>query len=126
MQHRWFAFLFTAMALVLIYFLFSTVPTELAPLEDRSRLSINATAPEGSTFEFMDIYVDEVVDLLREKVPEKEGIISVTSPGFGASSSVNTAFINLILKQPEQRERSQQQIADEITPIVSSLSDART
>ena len=126
MQHRWFAFPFTAIALLLIYFLFSTVPTELAPLEDRSRLSIIATAPEGSTFEFMDIYVDEVVDLLKEKVPEREGIISVTSPGFGASSSVNSAFINLILKQPSQRERSQQQIADEITPIVSSLSDART
>lgn len=126
MQYRWFAFPFIAIALVLIYFLFSTVPTELAPLEDRSRLSINATAPEGSTFEFMDIYVDEVVDLLQEKVPEKEGIISVTSPGFGASSSVNSAFINLILKQPDQRERSQQQIADDITPIVSSLSDATT
>ena len=63
--------------------------------------------------------------LLSEKVPEKEAIIAVTSPGFGASSSVNSGFINLILKQPQFRNRIQQQIADEITPLVNSLSGAR-
>ena len=56
--------------------------------------------PEGATFEYMDRYIDEAVDVLSENVPEKEGIISVTSPGFGASSSVNSGFINLILKEP--------------------------
>ena len=55
----------------------------------------------------------------------KEAIIAVTSPGFGASSSVNSGFINLILKQPELRNKCQQQIADEIAPIVNSLSGAK-
>ena len=125
MQNRWLAFPVTIVAIVLIYALLKFVPSELAPLEDRSRLSINATAQEGATFEYMDRYIDEVVNVLSEKVPEREGIISVTSPGFGASSSVNSGFINLILKNPKQRERSQQQIADEITPIINSLSGAR-
>ncbi|MBK7631604.1 MAG: efflux RND transporter permease subunit [Ignavibacteriales bacterium] len=123
--HRWFAFPVTAFAIILIYLLFKVVPTELAPLEDRSRLSVIASAPEGATFEYMDRYIDEAVDVIGKNVPEKEGIISVTSPGFGASSSVNSGFINLILKQPELRKKSQQQIADEITPLVNSLTGAR-
>ncbi len=123
--HRWLAMPATAAAIILIYILSTVIPTELAPLEDRSRLSIIATAPEGATFEYMDRYIDETVDVIAKNVPEKEGIISVTSPGFGASSSVNSGFINLILKQPEFRKKSQQQIADEITPLVNSLTGAR-
>ncbi|HEX9251305.1 MAG TPA: efflux RND transporter permease subunit, partial [Ignavibacteriaceae bacterium] len=53
-SHRWLAFPVTAAAMIIIYVLFATLPTELAPLEDRSRLSITATAPEGATFEYMD------------------------------------------------------------------------
>ena len=126
MEHRWYAFPASGVAIIIIYLLFSSLPAELAPLEDRSRLSVNATAPEGATFEYMDHYIDNVVDLIGEKVPEKEGIISVTSPGFGASSSVNSGFVNLILKDPKERKRSQQEIADQITPLLSSLTEART
>ncbi|MDP2363151.1 MAG: efflux RND transporter permease subunit, partial [Ignavibacteria bacterium] len=125
MRNRWLAFPVTIISVVLIYTLLKFVPSELAPLEDRSRLSINATAQEGATFEYMDRYIDEVVNVVSEKVPEREGIISVTSPGFGASSSVNSGFVNLILKNPKQRIRSQQQIADDITPLINSLSGAR-
>ena len=125
-KHRWLALPVTFAAILLIYILFKIVPSELAPLEDRSRLSITAVATEGATFEYMDKYIDEAVNIINEKVPEKEGIISVTSPGFGASSSVNSGFINLILKDPSLRKRSQQQIADDITPLINSLSGART
>ncbi len=123
---RWLVFPSILVTVILIYVLFTNVKTELAPLEDRSRLSISATAPEGATFEYMDNYVDQVVDMIKENIPEREGVISVTSPGFGASSSVNTAFVNLILKPADQRKKSQQQIADEITPLISSFTGART
>jgi multidrug efflux pump len=126
MKNRWLAFPITFVIVIIIYFLFGGLPTELAPLEDRSSLTINATAPEGATFEYMDNYLNEVVNLLEEKVPEKEGLISLTSPASGASSSVNSGFVTLILKQPEFRKKTQQQIADEITSLISSLSEART
>lgn len=125
-ERRWLAFPVVAVTLVLVYFLFSGVKTELAPLEDRSRLTISATAQEGATFEYMDNYVDEVLDVLDKKTQEKEGIISITSPSSGSSSSVNSARFILMLKPPDQRNRSQQQIADDITPIVNSFSSART
>ncbi len=124
-EHRWLAIPATIFAIILIYVLFANIPTELAPLEDRSRLSINITAQEGATFEYMDRYIDETVNILKVKVPEKEGLISLTSPSGGAAGSVNSGFINLILKEPGKRNRSQQQIADDITPVINSLSGAR-
>lgn len=125
-DHKWTVFPGIAIIVVLIYVLFSSIPSELAPLEDRSRLQFVVTGQEGATFEYMDAYMDRLVNVIDEEVPEIDGIISVTSPGFGASSSVNSGFVNLILKDPKQRERSQQQIADRLTPVVSSLTGART
>ena len=41
-----------------IFILSKFVPTELAPLEDRNRITITAVAPEGATFEYMDHYME--------------------------------------------------------------------
>lgn len=126
MSKRWLVFPGITVIVALIYFLFISIPTELAPLEDRSRLSVTVLGQEGATFDYMDRYMDEIVRVVSEEVPEKEGIISVTSPGFGASSAVNSGFVNLILKEPKFRNRSQQQIADQLTPVVNALTGART
>lgn len=126
MHNRWIALVGMGVTIVLIYFLFENIQSELAPLEDRGRLTFVMTAPEGATFEYMDRYIDELVNVISDSIPEKEGIISVTSPGFGASSSVNSGFAQMILVRPEERNRTQQQIADAITPIVGGLSGART
>jgi len=126
MQRKWLTFPAIAVTILLIWILFRNIPTELAPLEDRSRLTVNATAPEGATFEYMDHYVDKLVQVMRDSIPEAEGIFSVTSPGFGASSSVNSAFAGAILVDPNLRKRTQMQIANDITPVISTLSGART
>jgi multidrug efflux pump len=126
MQHRWFTFPGMVTTVLLIWILFANIPSELAPIEDRSRLTINATAPEGATFEYMDHYMDQLIDVVKDSIPEAEGIFSVTSPGFGASSSVNTGFAGAILKDPDERKRTQMQITDDITPVVNKLSGART
>jgi multidrug efflux pump len=123
---RWLAFVLMVVAGGMIYYFGGNLPSELAPLEDRSRLRFFATAPEGSTFEYMDAYMNELVDLAKEEVPEAEGIVSVTSPGFGASSSVNSGFMFTILSDPAKRDRSQQQILQEVSPKVKDLTGART
>ncbi len=125
LSKRWTAFLIMGAALGLIYLFFTTIPAELAPLEDRSGLRIFATAPEGASFEYMDHFMDKLVETLKDSIPERDAIISVTSPGFGASSSVNSGFAFVILTKPDERERTQQQIADDITPVLSDMTEAR-
>jgi multidrug efflux pump len=126
MSYKWLTFPGIVITVILIWILFENIPSELAPLEDRSRLTFVVSAPEGATFEYMDNYMGNLVDVLRKNIPESEGVFSVTSPGFGASSSVNSGFAGAILVDPDKRERTQQQIADQIMPVVGVLSGART
>lgn len=126
MNYKWLTFPGIIVTVIIIWILFENIPSELAPLEDRSRLTFFVTAPEGATFEYMDNYMGNLVDVLQENIPESEGVFSVTSPGFGASSSVNSGFAGAILVDPDLRDRTQQQIADQIMPVVGALSGART
>ncbi|HOI31242.1 MAG: efflux RND transporter permease subunit [Bacteroidales bacterium] len=123
---KWMAFVVIGLSALLIYGLGKNLPSELAPIEDRSGMRVVVTAPEGSTFEFMEDYVNEMIDAIQEEVPEIYSLVTVTSPGFGASSSVNTAFARLKLVEPDKRDRSQQQIANEVSARMSQLTAARS
>jgi multidrug efflux pump len=126
LRKRWIAFVIMGGSAVIIYLLFVFIPKELAPLEDRSNLVLSTTAPEGTTFDYMDQFMDKLINLVKKDVPENDGIISVTSPGFGASGSVNSGFVYMILTQPEQRQRTQGQIANALSADVNRLTEART
>ena len=125
LQRRWVALAITVVSAGMIYLFGSLLPAELAPLEDRSGLRVSATAPEGATYEYMDHFMDQLVRLAQEEMPETEAIISVTSPGYGAASSVNSGFMRIILSDPDSRERSQQEIADDFSEVVRNLGGAR-
>ncbi len=126
MKQRWLAIPILLVSVGLIGFLFNTLPSELAPLEDRNGIRMFATGPEGATFEYMDAYIDQLIHVVQEEVEGRDAIISVTSPGFAASSSVNSGFVFVILLDPEARDRSQQEIANVLTMEVGSLTGART
>jgi len=125
MRIRWVSLLIMVGAGVLIYLIGSDLPEELAPLEDRNGLRIYATGPEGSTFEYMDDYIDGIILMMQEKVPEVTGIVTVTSPGYSATSSVNSGFARVILSDKDQREKSQQQIADEVQGMLAQKTKAQ-
>ncbi len=126
MKFRWVSFVIIIGSGLLIYGLANYIPKEIAPLEDRSRVRMFSQAPEGASYEYMDNYMDRLVQMVQDSVPEAEAVISVTSPGFGASSSVNSGFAFAILKDPEQREKSQMQVADELSELVTLQSGAQT
>lgn len=122
---RWIAFPILLIAGLLSWFFFSQLPTELAPTEDRGRLRISATAPEGASYDYMAEFMDQLVDLVQEETPEYDAVISVTSPGFGAASSVNSGFIRMTMLDRGDRERSQEEIAQAITRASNRLAGAR-
>ncbi len=126
MNRRWLAFVIIAASAVMIFLFGRSLQSELAPMEDRGAMRLAITAPEGTTFEFMESYMNQFVDSILANVPENDALISVTSPGFGASSSVNSGFMRLKLVDADKRERSQGEVAAEISRIVSELNDART
>ncbi|MEQ8624964.1 MAG: efflux RND transporter permease subunit [Vicingaceae bacterium] len=125
MKVKWLAFVFIGITFGMIYYFGSNLNSELAPLEDRGNLRVFSTAPEGATYDFMSRYMDEVVNLIKNEVPERNGIISVTSPGFGASTSVNSGFVRLRLTKADKRERSQQEVATALGKKLNNLPEAR-
>jgi multidrug efflux pump len=126
MRYRWLGFVIMALAGGMIYYIGSQLQSELAPLEDRGRIRAFARGPEGSTFEYMDDYITKLVDLMKEDVPERIGIISNTSPGFGATTSVNSGTAFIVLSDASERERSQAQILNALAPKVRNLTGAVT
>ena len=126
MRYRWLGFVVMVLAGGMIYYIGSQLQSELAPMEDRGRIRAFARGPEGSTFDYMDDYITKLVNLMKEEVPERIGIISNTSPGFGATTSVNSGTAFIILTDASERERSQVQILNELAPKVRNLTGAVT
>jgi len=92
--------------------LFKVLPAELAPLEDRSQFRAVVSAAEGVSYEYMHGFMDQLVSIAKEQVPEEQLVLSVTSPAFFGSGAPNTGFIRIRLVPSYQRERSQQEIVN--------------
>ena len=125
MGNRWLSGLIVLVATAMIYLFVQFLPTELAPLEDRGVFRVIATGPEGATFDYMDEYALEISEIVEHEVPEANSIITITSPGFTASASVNSAFIIAKLDDVQNRKRSQSEIVRTITPMIQANPKAR-
>jgi multidrug efflux pump len=84
---------------------------------------MTATAPEGTSFERMDHYMDGVIDLVRHGVPEADGVLANTA-GFAGAANAGNCTVTLV--PTEQRKRTQQQIADQLSKAVRGMNDAKT
>jgi len=125
MNKRWLAFPIFGIMVVVMFFIGSQLKSELAPKEDKSKLRIISTAPEGTSFEAMDRYQVKLMQLM-DTVPEKAFLLGVTSPTFRASTAANSSFIFMPLKQPGERKKSQMELADELNAKLSSFNFAKS
>ncbi|MEM6455037.1 MAG: efflux RND transporter permease subunit, partial [Acidobacteriota bacterium] len=122
---RWIAPLLLAAALGASMWLYRALPAELAPTEDRSSMRLSATAPEGASYDYMNDYMQRLEALVLDEVPERSAMISVTAPGFGARSSVNSGFVRVRLQDPATRARTQDAVAKDLERAVQQLPGAR-
>ena len=118
LKHRQYAIIIIIAALVLIVFLWKTIPAEMAPLEDRSQITINTSATEGATYEYMLAYADNIAEVVEKTVPERIRYTTMVRGGtFGN--------IRIMLKDPKERKRTQQEIADQLTVDLRNKTKAR-
>ena len=123
MNIRWAAWVIVAACGVLIWFTYTNLQSELAPMEDRNSIRLTMTAPEGTSFDQMQRISSEVVDYLNDSIPEKSFTFSST-PGFGGSG-VNSGMGRIGLVPSDQRRRSQNDIAMELSKKLPQFNDAR-
>lgn len=102
------------------YVLFKFLPSELVPTEDRGVGFGIVIAPEGATLEYTDNYVREIEKVLLA-LPEREGLFTATGLGFGGPGSVTNSFMFLNMKSRGDREKSQQQVVQELFPRLMAI-----
>ncbi len=125
MKVRWIAFVLIAASGVLIYWLGTTLPSELAPMEDRSQFRLGVTAPEGTSYDAMVKSMDRLQDFLIDSIPEQETVIAFTAPGFLGGGSVNSGFIRVKLVDPQYRTRSQGEIVSYVQKNLVNFPEVR-
>ncbi|NJX17367.1 efflux RND transporter permease subunit, partial [Tamlana crocina] len=75
--------------------------------------------------EYMDRFMNELTQLINDSIPEKKVSLIITSPGWG-SGSVNSGFGRVALVEPSERDRSQDEIAADLTRWTKQFPGART
>ncbi|QCR25225.1 efflux RND transporter permease subunit [Pontibacter sp. SGAir0037] len=118
MQVRWVAFILIVLSAGAIWWQISTLQSELTPEEDRGGLRIQATGPEGASFEFMDQYMNELSALVNDSV---SGIASMTT----MTRNSNSGFVRLRLVDAKDRTKTQQQIVEEVPALINQIPGAR-
>ncbi|WP_432221360.1 efflux RND transporter permease subunit [Flavobacterium sp. TMP13] len=125
MAKKWLSFPIIIACFGMIYLFFNVLKKETAPYDDRSSIVMRMATPEGSTYEYTDRFMQEISKLVDDSIPEKKVALVVSSPGYG-SSSVNSGFVRITLKEKGERERSQQEIVDKLSQWTSQYPEART
>jgi multidrug efflux pump len=115
MKVRWMSFVIIALCIASAYFIGTKLQSELAPMEDRNQFRLQLTAVEGTSFDYMDQFVQKMVQFVQDSIPEYQTALSVTAPGFSGAGAVNMGFVRVTLSDPTERVRSQQEIVDMVS-----------
>jgi multidrug efflux pump len=126
MKVRWISIPIVLICVAIIFFIGSSLQSELAPMEDKSGFRLAVTAPEGTSYDAMDKYMDKLTNFLNDSVPEKKYMVSMTAPGFTGSGSANSGFVRIALISPSERVRSQQDIVNWVNKKLPRFNDGRS
>ncbi|MGB5553421.1 MAG: efflux RND transporter permease subunit [Flavobacteriaceae bacterium] len=113
MKKKWLSFPILLACIGVIGLFYTLLQKETAPYEDRSFISLRISAPEGASYTYMDNLMTNITELINDSIPEKKVSLILTSPGFG-SSSVNSGMAFMALTPNNERERSQNEIAEDL------------
>lgn len=117
LRRRWLALPLIAIMIGLIGWLWNAIPAEMAPLEDRSQITINTSGSEGATYEYMRDYTESINLMADSLVPEAEAITARVASGRGN--------IRIALSDIATRKRSQMEIAEQLSSAVRTQTKAR-
>lgn len=120
---RWMGFALLLLSFGIAYLLLPKLPSELAPLEDRSMIGLAVIAPEGTSYESMNETMKEIANYVADSIPDLNG--SRTYAGVAASvgtlvQPVNGGFQWIFLEDPKNRKSgmSQQQVYQKLMGAV--------
>ena len=118
LKRRFWAIPFSVITLVVIGFLWNKIPAEMAPLEDRSKITINTKAAEGASYEYIRDYTEDINDLVDSLIPDAEAVTARVSSGSGN--------IQITLKDIRERDYTQMEVAEKLSQAIKMKTKARS
>ena len=107
----------------LIFWIGTSIQSELAPMEDRGTMRLQMSGPEGASFEYMRKVGNEVENFLIDSIPHRTfSFLSI--PGFN-STGVNSGMGRIGLTAPQERDMTQSDIAKMVSKKLSRYNAAR-
>ncbi len=118
LRMKWIVLPFVAVMFGLIVLLWTTIPAETAPMEDRSQININTSGAEGVTYEFMRDYTEDINRLVDSLVPDAKAVTARVWSGSGN--------IQVMLKDIKERDYTQMDVAEKLSQAVRKKTNARS
>lgn len=122
-NRRWIAWIILIASLALIFVIGSMLQSELAPLEDKSQLRLSITGPEGASYGYMTKATSEMENYLLDSVPGVD-FTFFSVPGY-SSTGVNSGMGRLGLVPPDERQKSQTMIAQDLSKKLMRFNNIR-
>ena len=117
LRHRWVALVLMPAAIVASVLMWTSLPAEMAPMEDRSSITVRTSGPEGVTYEYMRDYTEDISRMADSIVPDAQFIT--------ARVSETNGNLQITLKDIDQRDYTQMEVADRLSKAVKDKTDAR-
>ncbi len=121
MRKRWLIWPLLLVLGLFIVVLWKSLHKELAPLEDRSNVRIGILGPEGSTYEFMEKYMDQLSQYVIDSIPEATRNLSLISPSLTAIDPANKGMHLIYLREPDERQRTQHQVFQKLARDIQGI-----
>jgi len=115
--------LFSVVFAATAYGAFGLIRQELTPSEDRSVVLLRLQAPQGVSLDYTTAQISKVEQLLQPL--RDSGEIEGTFASAGQNGSFNTGFMVISLAPWEKRERSQREIVDQISGLLTKVPGVR-
>ena len=117
LRHRVWVLPFIVAMVGIIVYLWGQIPSEKAPLEDRSMITINTRGAEGATYEYLRDYTEDINLVVDSLIPDADAVTARVSRGSGN--------IQIRLKDMGDRDYTQMEAAEKLSQAVKKKTKAR-
>ena len=106
--------------------LLQSLPQEFVPTEDRGRVIVSATGPEGSSVDYTAEQLSRIEAALTPYVEAQDitRLLAILAPGWG-TTGVNRATVVAQMKPWDERTRSQQAVVRELSAKLAGIPGIR-
>ena len=117
LRHRIWTLPVIVLMLGAIVYLWGAIPSEMAPLEDRSMITINTRGAEGVTYEYIRDYTEDINSIVDSVIPDADAVTARVSSGSGN--------VQIRLKDMGDRDYTQMEAGEKLSQAVKKKTKAR-